>query len=235
MAKRSKQYRKAAEAFDRNALYSIDEAVEIVKKISFAKFDEAVEAHFCLGIDPRKSDQTVRSSVVLPHGTGKTPNVIVITKADKFAAAEAAGANAVGAEDIIAKIKGGWSDFDIAVASPDMMGLIGKELGRILGPRMPTPKAGTVTPDPAKAVSELKSGKIQFRNDKNGIIHTPIGRVKFDADQIKQNFQVLFDAIVKSRPTTAKGTYIKSIYLAPTMGPAVRVDPQKVAVAAGNR
>jgi len=232
MSRKSKKYRQALEQFDRAASYSIDEAIEILRRIKFARFDEAVEAHFKLGIDPKKSDQTVRSTVVLPHGTGKTPRVIVFTKADKIKAAEDAGADAVGAEDLVARVKEGWSDFDIAVASPDMMGLVGKELGRILGPRMPNPRAGTVTPDPAKAVQELKSGKMQFRADKFGIVHTAIGRVSFDTEKIQQNFQTLLDAIVRSRPAAAKGTYLKTIYLTTTMGPSVRVDPQKAAVAA---
>ena len=232
MSKKSKNFRQALEQFDRTASYSVDEAVEVLKKIKFARFDEAVEAHLKLGIDPKKSDQTVRSTVVLPHGTGKTPRVIVFTKADRIKACEDAGADSVGAEDLVARVKEGWSDFDIAVASPDMMGLVGKELGRILGPRMPNPRAGTVTPDPAKAVAELKSGKMQFRADKFGIVHTAIGRVSFDSEKIQQNFQVLLDAVVRARPAAAKGTYLKSIYLATTMGPSVRIDPAKAAVAA---
>lgn len=232
MAKRSKKYRQALEQFDANASYPIEEALEIVRRIKFARFDEAVEVHFKLGIDPKKSDQTVRSTVVLPHGTGKTPKVIVFTKADKIKAAEDAGADLVGAEDLVAKVKEGFSDFDIAVASPDMMGLVGKELGRVLGPRMPNPRAGTVTPDPAKAVQELKSGKVQFRADKFGIVHAPIGRVSFDAEKLQQNFQVLLDGVVRAKPAASKGAYLRSIYLTSTMGPGVRVDPQKAAVAA---
>lgn len=232
MAKRSKKYRQALEQFDANQSYPIEEALEIVRRIKFARFDEAVEVHFKLGIDPKKSDQTVRSTVVLPHGTGKTPKVIVFTKADKIQAAENAGADAVGAEDLVAKVKDGWSDFDIAVASPDMMGLVGKELGRILGPRMPNPRAGTVTPDPAKAVQELKSGKVQFRADKFGIVHAPIGRVSFDMEKLQQNFQVLLDGVVRAKPAASKGAYLRTIYLTSTMGPSVRVDPQKAAVAA---
>ncbi len=232
MSRKSKKFRQALEQYDRTAAYSVEEAIEVLKRIKFARFDEAVEAHFRLGIDPKKSDQTVRSTVVLPHGTGKTPRVIVFTKADKISACEQAGADLVGAEDLVGKVKEGFSDFDIAVASPDMMGLVGKELGRILGPRMPNPRAGTVTPDPAKAVQELKSGKMQFRADKFGIVHTSIGRVGFDSEKIHQNFQTLLDAVVRARPAAAKGTYLKTIYLTTTMGPSVRVDPQKAAVAA---
>lgn len=232
MAKRSKKYRQALEQFDANSSYAIEEALEIVRRIKFARFDEAVEVHFKLGIDPKKSDQTVRSTVVLPHGTGKTPKVIVFTKADKIKAAEDAGADAVGAEDLVARVKEGWSDFDIAVASPDMMGLVGKELGRVLGPRMPNPRAGTVTPDPAKAVQELKSGKVQFRADKFGIVHAAIGRVSFEPEKLQQNFQVLLDGVVRAKPAASKGAYLRSIYLTTTMGPSVRVDPQKAAVAA---
>ena len=230
MSKNSKGFKAAVAAFDRTQSYSLDEAVEIIKKIHFARFDETVEAHIQLGIDPRKGDQTVRSTVVLPHGTGKTPRVVCITKADRFAAAEAAGADFVGAEDIVAKIKGGWSDFDVVVATPDMMGLIGKELGRVLGRRMPNPKAGTVAPDVSKAVGELKSGKVQFRAD-NAVVHTPIGRNSYENEKLAENFRVLYDAILKARPSAAKGTYVKSIYITNTMGPSVRVDPLKVAVA----
>lgn len=235
MSKKSKKFRAAVEQYDRKAAYSLEEAIATVKRTAFAGFDEAIEVHFRLGIDTKKSDQNVRNTVVLPHGNGKTPRVIVFTKADRIAACEQAGADAVGAEELIAQVKGGWSEFDIAVASPDMMGLVGKELGRVLGPRMPNPRAGTVTPDPAKAVSELKGGKMQFRADKFGIVHTSIGKASFTAEQIQENFQVLFDAIVKARPIAAKGTYLKSIFLSTTMGPSVRIDPQKATVTAAVR
>ncbi|MCE7871386.1 50S ribosomal protein L1 [bacterium CPR1] len=231
MPTKTKKYVDACKQFDANALYSPEEALEIVKKIAFAKFNETVEAHIKLGIDPRKSDQTVRGTTVLPHGTGKTPRVIVFTKGDKIQQAEAAGADEAGAEDLVAKVKGGWSEFDIAVASPDMMGLLGKELGRVLGPRMPNPKAGTVNPDVARAVAELKSGKVQYRTDKLGIVHSPIGKVSFEADQLTQNLRTLMDALVRAKPATAKGTYIRSVYVTPTMGPAVRIDPARAAVA----
>jgi len=227
MPKHGKKYRDSLKLYDRSTLYAVEEALGLVKKSAKARFDETVECHIKLGIDPKKSDQTVRGTVVLPHGTGKTPKVIVFAKADKQKDAEAAGADEVGAEDLIARVKGGFSDFEIAVATPDMMGLVGKELGRILGPRMPNPKVGTVTPDVRKAVEEIKSGKVQYRADKLGVIHTPLGRVSFAEDKLEQNFSVLLDAVVRAKPSTAKGTYLKSITLASTMGPGVRVDPQK--------
>lgn len=227
MAKLTKKHKAAFEAFGKSDLHGLEEAVGVVKKIASAKFDETVEVHVKLGIDPRKSDQTVRGTTVLPHGTGKTPRVIVFTKGDKIRAAEGAGADAAGAEDLVAKVKGGWADFDIAVASPDMMGLVGKDLGRILGPRMPNPKAGTVTPDVVKAVEELKSGKVQYRADKTGIVHSSIGRISFSEDKLLENLRVLLDAVVKAKPQTSKGTYLRSITLCSTMSPGVRIDPTK--------
>ena len=207
--------------------------MDTVCKVAFAKFDETVEIHIKLGIDPRKSDQTVRGTTVLPHGTGKTPKVIVFTKGEKIKKAEEAGADLAGAEDLIQKVKDGFSDFDIAVASPDMMGEIGKNLGRILGPKMPNPRAGTVAPDPAKAVTELKSGKIQYRADKTGIVHCPVGKVSFGSDKIVENLKVLLEAVVKAKPSSSKGAYLKSIALASTMGPAIKVDTQKAGAFAG--
>lgn len=233
MGKKHKKYKAALEQFDREETHDIADAVETVRKISFAKFDETVEIHIRLGIDPRKSDQTVRGTTVLPHGTGKTPKVIVFTKGDKIKAAEDAGADLAGADDLIQKVKDGFSDFDIAVASPDMMGEIGKNLGRILGPKMPNPRAGTVAPDPAKAVMELKSGKIQYRADKTGIVHCPVGKVSFGTEKIVENLKVLLEAVVKAKPSSAKGAYLKSITLASTMGPAVQVDTQKAGSFAG--
>ena len=233
MGKKDKKYKAALEQFNREETYDISDAVETVCKIAFAKFDETVEIHVKLGIDPRKSDQTVRGTTVLPHGTGKTPKVIVFTKGEKIKAAEEAGADLAGAEELIQKVKDGFSDFDIAVASPDMMGEIGKNLGRILGPKMPNPRAGTVAPDPAKAVSELKSGKIQYRADKTGIIHCPVGKVSFGADKIVENLKVLLEAVVKAKPSSSKGTYLRSIALTSTMGPSVKVDTQKAASFAG--
>jgi large subunit ribosomal protein L1 len=232
MPGRGKKYQDALKEIDRTQLYSPEEAIAALKKIARARFDETVEVHIKLGIDPKKSDQTVRGTTVLPHGTGKTPRVIVFTKGENLRKAEEAGADAVGSEDLVARVKEGWSDFDICVASPDMMGLIGKELGRILGPRMPNPKAGTVTPDPARAVAELKSGKIQYRADKFGIVHSPIGKISFDNEKLAENFRVLLDAVVRAKPSAAKGTYLRSIHVTSTMGPSLKVDPQKAVLAA---
>lgn len=235
MAKLSKKHRAALEQYEKSQLHALDEAVSIVKKIASAKFDETVEVHIKLGIDPRKSDQTVRGTTVLPHGTGKTPRVIVFTKGDKIRAAEAAGADAAGAEDLVAKVKGGWNEFEVAVASPDMMGLVGKDLGRILGPRMPNPKTGTVTPDVVKAVQELKSGKVQYRADKLGVVHSSVGKVSFSEEQLLENLRVLMEAVVKSKPQNSKGTYLRSITLASTMSTGVRVDPTRaIAKSAAN-
>lgn len=222
-----KKYRESLTLFDRNTLYGPNEALDIVKKAAKAKFDETVEMHIYLGIDPRKSDQTVRGTVVLPNGTGKTPKVIVFAKGDKAKDAEAAGADKVGAEDLIAEVKAGFADFEVAVATPDMMGAIGKELGRVLGPKMPNPKVGTVTVDVKKAVEELKSGKVQYRADKLGCIHSAFGKVSFDTEKLAQNFSTLLDAIIRAKPATSKGTYLRSITLTSTMGPGVRVDTGK--------
>lgn len=205
-------------------MYTLTEAVDLVKRLSYAKFDETIEAHFHLGIDCKKSDQNIRGTIVLPHGTGKTLRICVITKADKIEAAEQAGADVAGFEDVIAKIKSGWSDFDICIATPDVMGVIGKELGRVLGPRMPNPKSGTVTPDLPKTISEFKKGKLEYRNDKHNCIHSVLGKVSFDAEKIEQNFRTLFDAILKARPVAVKGTYVRSIYLTSSMGPSISVD-----------
>lgn len=227
MGRKHKKYKAALEQFDRNESYDISEAVDTVAKVAFAKFDETVEIHVKLGIDPRKSDQTVRGTTVLPHGTGKTPRVIVFTKGDRIKAAEDAGADAAGAEELIQKVKDGFSDFDIAVASPDMMAEIGKNLGRVLGPKMPNPRAGTVAPDPAKAVAELKSGKIQYRADKSGIVHCPVGKISFGTEKIVDNLKVLMEAIVKAKPSSSKGAYLRSVTLTSTMGPPVKVDTAK--------
>ena len=233
MGKKTKKFKAALEQFDREETYDVSDAVDTVRKIAFAKFDETVEIHIRLGIDPRKSDQTVRGTTVLPHGTGKTPKVIVFTKGDKIKQAEDAGADLAGSDDLIQKVKDGFSDFDIAVASPDMMGEIGKNLGRILGPKMPNPRAGTVAPDPAKAVSELKSGKIQYRADKTGIVHCPVGKVSFGTEKIVENLKVLLEAVVKAKPSSSKGDYLRSIALTSTMGPAVKMDTSKAASFAG--
>lgn len=233
MGKKDKKYKAALEQFDKNQSFDITDAVDTVAKVAFAKFDETVEIHVKLGIDPRKSDQTVRGTTVLPHGTGKTPRVIVFTKGDRIKAAEDAGADEAGAEELIQKVKDGFSDFDIAVASPDMMAEIGKNLGRVLGPKMPNPRAGTVAPDPAKAVSELKSGKIQYRADKTGIVHCPIGKISFGTEKIVDNLKVLMEAIVKAKPSSSKGAYLRSVTITSTMGPAVKVDTAKAAALGG--
>lgn len=233
MGKKDKKYKAALEQFDKNQSFDISDAVDTVAKVAFAKFDETVEIHVKLGIDPRKSDQTVRGTTVLPHGTGKTPRVIVFTKGDRIKAAEDAGADEAGAEELIQKVKDGFSDFDIAVASPDMMAEIGKNLGRVLGPKMPNPRAGTVAPDPAKAVSELKSGKIQYRADKSGIVHCPVGKISFGTEKIVDNLKVLMEAIVKAKPSSSKGAYLRSVTITSTMGPAVKIDTSKAAALGG--
>ncbi|MCD6531602.1 50S ribosomal protein L1 [bacterium] len=225
MPKRGKKYRAASEQYDRLKPYPLREALELVKKMAYAKFDETVDMAIRLNVDPRHADQMVRGTVVLPHGTGKTVRVLVFAKGDKAKEAEEAGADFVGAEDLIEKIQGGWTDFDVAIATPDMMPMVGR-LGKILGPRglMPNPKVGTVTQDVAKAVKEAKAGKIQFRVDKAGNIHAPIGKASFDVDKLVENATTLIDAIVKARPASVKGQYVKNITVSSTMGPGVRVD-----------
>jgi large subunit ribosomal protein L1 len=232
MPSKSKGYRESEKLLEKNSLYAPEDALELIQKTARAKFDETVEVHVRLGIDPKRSDQTVRGTVVLPNGTGKTPRVIVFTKGDKARDAESAGADLVGAEDLIEKVKGGWTAFDVAVASPDMMGQIGKELGKVLGPRMPNPKAGTVTQDMDKTIRELKSGKVQYRIDKQGIIHSPMGRVSFGKDKLMQNLLTLVDAIVRAKPPAAKGTFLRTVTLATTMGPGIKVDTQKLSLMA---
>jgi len=225
MAKKGKKYQEAAKLVDANKLYEPEEAVALVKQTARAKFDETVEVAIRLGVDPKKQDQAVRGVVVLPHGTGKTQRVLVFAKGDKAKEAEAAGADYVGDSDLINKIQQGWFEFDVCVATPDMMSEVGK-LGRILGGKglMPNPKAGTVTFDVAKAVQEIKAGKIEYRLDKAGQIHAPIGKVSFDADKLAQNFRALVDAVNRSKPAAAKGVYLKSIAVSSTMGPSVRVN-----------
>ncbi|AOQ25445.1 50S ribosomal protein L1 [Neomoorella thermoacetica] len=229
MPKHGKRYREVSKLVSRQELYEPDEAIELLKKTASAKFDETVEVAVKLGVDPRHADQQVRGTVVLPNGTGKTRRVLVFAKGDKAKEAEEAGADFVGAEDLVEKIQGGWLDFDVAIATPDMMGLVGR-LGRILGPRglMPNPKAGTVTMDIARAVKEVKAGKIEFRVDKTAIIHAPIGKASFEASKLKENFQALMDALLRAKPATAKGQYLKSVSLATTMGPGIRVNPLRV-------
>jgi large subunit ribosomal protein L1 len=225
MPDRGKKYLEALTKFDKQTLYPVDEAIRLVKETATKKFDETVELHIRLGIDPRRSDQNVRGTIVLPHGTGKTPKVIVFAKGEKIQQALDAGADEAGAEDLVEKVKGGWMDWDVAAATPDAMGIVGKDLGRILGPKMPSPKAGTVNMDVATMVKELKSGKVQYRADKTGIVHTPVGKVSYEPEKLKQNIKVLVDAVVKAKPATAKGTYLKSITIASSQGPGIKMDP----------
>ncbi|MBQ8314538.1 MAG: 50S ribosomal protein L1 [Lachnospiraceae bacterium] len=228
--KRGKKYTDAVKAFDKAAQYDSNEAIALVKKSATAKFDETVEAHIRLGVDGRHADQQVRGAVVLPHGTGKTVRVLVFAKGDKANEAEAAGADYVGAEDLIPKIQNdGWFEFDVVVATPDMMGVVGR-LGRVLGPKglMPNPKAGTVTMDVTKAVNDIKAGKIEYRLDKTNIIHVPVGKVSFTEEQLADNFQTIMGAIIKAKPASAKGQYLKSVTLASTMGPGVKVNTTKL-------
>ena len=226
--KHGKKYVESAQLIDRTKLYDTVEALEITVKGATAKFDETVELHVRLGVDSRHADQQVRGAVVLPNGTGKKVRVAVFAKGDKVDAALAAGAEYVGAEDLMEKIQGGFMDFDVCIASPDMMGVVGR-LGKVLGPRglMPSPKAGTVTPDVAKAVTEAKAGKIEYRLDKTNIIHCPIGKVSFGPEKLKENLDTLMDAIVKAKPAAAKGQYLKSVAVASTMGPGVKINPNK--------
>ncbi|CAM3976250.1 50S ribosomal protein L1 [Cohnella lubricantis] len=225
MAKHGKKYNEAAKLIDRDASYESAEAIDLVKKAATAKFDESVEVAVRLGVDPRKQDQNVRGVVVLPHGTGKTQRVLVFAKGDKLKEAEAAGADYVGDTDLINKIQQGWFEFDVCVATPDMMSEVGK-LGRILGGKglMPNPKAGTVTNDVAKAVQEIKAGKIEYRLDKAGQIHAPIGKVSFDAAKLDDNLKALIDALNRAKPAAAKGVYLKNISISSTMGPGVRLN-----------
>ena len=227
--KHGKKYNESAKLIEPGKLYDVDEAVAMVVKTATAKFDETVEIHVRLGVDSRHADQQVRGAVVLPNGTGKTVRALVLAKGDKADAATAAGADYVGAEDMVAKIQNeNWLDFDVVIATPDMMGLVGR-LGKVLGPRglMPSPKAGTVTPDVAKAVTEAKAGKIEYRLDKTNIIHCPIGKASFGAEKLQENFNTLMDAIVKAKPEAAKGQYIRSCTLATTMGPGVKLNVGK--------
>lgn len=228
--KRGKKYTEAAKLVDRAAQYDVAEAISLVKKTAVAKFDETVEAHIRLGVDGRHADQQVRGAVVLPHGTGKTVRVLVFAKGDKVAEAEAAGADFVGGEELIPRIQNeGWFDFDVVVATPDMMGVVGR-LGRVLGPKglMPNPKAGTVTMDVTKAVNDIKAGKIEYRLDKANIIHCPVGKASFTEEQLTENFNTLMDAIVKAKPASAKGTYMKSVTVTSTMGPGIKVNTLKI-------
>ncbi|MCI6611773.1 MAG: 50S ribosomal protein L1 [Selenomonadaceae bacterium] len=224
MAKAGKKYQEACKLVEAGKLYTAAEAMDLVKKTATAKFDESIELHVRLGVDPKYPDQQVRGAIVLPNGTGKTKRVLVFAKGEKVKEAEAAGADFVGSDEIVQKIQGGWLDFDVAVATPDMMGTVGR-LGKILGPRglMPNPKLGTVTMDLQKAISEVKAGKVEYRTDKAGNVHVVIGKASFDAEKLQQNFQALMDTLIRVKPAAAKGQYIRSVTVSATMGPGVPV------------
>lgn len=229
MPKRGKNYKEAVQAYDKAELYDVDPAMEIVTKTAKAKFDETVEVHVRLGVDGRHADQQVRGAIVLPHGTGKTKKVLVFAKGPKAAEAEEAGADFVGAEEMAQKIQSeNWFDFDVVIATPDMMGVVGR-LGKVLGPKglMPNPKAGTVTMDVTKAVNDIKAGKIEYRLDKTNIVHVPVGKASFSEEALQENFNALMDAIVKAKPSALKGQYLRSITLTSTMGPGVKVSVAK--------
>jgi large subunit ribosomal protein L1 len=232
--KLSKAYKESLTKFDRNHLYDPSEALELVKQMATAKFDETVEVHVKLGVDPRHADQQVRGTVSLPHGTGKTRRVLVFAKGEKIKEAENAGADYVGGEELAEKIQGGWFDFEVAVATPDMMGVVGK-LGKILGPRglMPNPKAGTVTFDIERTINELKAGRIEYRVDKTSIIHVPIGRASFENDQLMENLSTFAEALIKAKPAAAKGQYMRSVTVCSTMSPGVKINP--IVLMAANR
>ncbi len=226
MANKGKKYQEAIKLVDRAAVYAVNEAVELVKKTTTVNFDATIEVAFRLGVDPKKADQQIRGAVVLPHGTGKVQRVLVFAKGEKAKEAEAAGADFVGDAEMIAKIQKGWFDFDVIVATPDMMAEVGK-LGRVLGPKglMPNPKTGTVTFDVTKAVNEIKAGKVEYRVDKAGNIHVPIGKVSFENEKLVENFTTIFETMVKVKPAAAKGLYMKNVAITSTMGPGIKVDP----------
>jgi len=230
MPKRGKIYKESAKLVDRTTLYDVKDALALAVQTAKAKFDETVEVHIKLGVDGRHADQQVRGAIVLPHGTGKTKRVLVFAKGPKAAEAEAAGAEYVGAEELAAKIQNeNWFDFDVVVATPDMMGVVGR-LGKLLGPKglMPNPKSGTVTMDVERALQEIKAGKVEYRLDKTNIIHTPIGKVSFGVEKLADNFNALLEAVVKAKPAAAKGQYLKSVTVASTMGPGIKVNPLKI-------
>ncbi|MBU5438655.1 50S ribosomal protein L1 [Tissierella sp. MSJ-40] len=230
MAKRGKNYQDSMKLVDRTTHYDPAEAIELVQKTAKAKFDETVELSVRLGVDPRHADQQVRGAVVLPHGTGKTRTVLVFAKGDKIKEAEAAGADFIGGEELVAKIQNeGWLDFDVVVATPDMMGVVGR-IGRILGPKglMPNPKSGTVTFEVEKAVKEIKAGKVEYRVDKESIVHVPIGKASFGTEKLTENFDAIVDALIKAKPAAAKGRYLRSISLSSTMGPGIKINSQKL-------
>ncbi|HSQ89425.1 50S ribosomal protein L1 [Romboutsia sp.] len=231
MAKKGKKYVEALSKVDRTKFYDATEALTLVTEVATAKFDETVEAHIKLGVDSRHADQQVRGAVVLPHGTGKTKRVLVFAKGEKAKEAEQAGADFVGAEDLVQKIQGeNWFEFDVVVATPDMMGVVGR-LGRVLGPKglMPNPKSGTVTFDVARAIDEIKAGKVEYRLDKTNIIHVPVGKVSFGGEKLAENFAALMDAIIKAKPSAAKGQYLRSVTVTSTMGPGVKINPARIA------
>jgi large subunit ribosomal protein L1 len=228
MTKHGKRYRSLAASFDRAKLHDVVEATAAVKRLATAKFDETVEIHVRLGVDPKKSDQNVRGTVLLPHGTGRSVRVIAFAKGDKARDAEAAGADVVGEQDLIDRIKAGFADFDVAVATPDMMGAVGSNLGRILAQKMPNPKSGTVTPNIGNAIRDIKAGKVEYRLDKTGIVHTIVGKASFGEAQLAENIATLLDAIVRAKPSASKGTYLRSVTLTTTMSPGVKVDPNRI-------
>lgn len=227
-----KRYKNLVANFDKKALFTPAEAIDLVKKNATAKFNETVEIHIRLGVDPKKSDQNVRGTVLLPNGTGRTVRVIAFAKGDNAKAATEAGADVVGDQDLIDKLKAGFTEFDVAVATPDMMASVGKELGRILAQKMPNPKAGTVSPNIGAAIRDIKAGKVEFRLDKAAIIHTIVGKSQFTEAQLIENVNVLLDAIVRAKPAAAKGTYVKSVTLTSTMGPGVKIDPNRIKASA---
>lgn len=234
--KHGKRYKQAVESVDLSKHYTVEEGVELVKKNATAKFDETVELAFKLGVDPRQADQMVRGTVALPHGTGKSVRVAVFAKGEKVREAEEAGADIVGADDIVEKIQSGWMDFDVAVATPDMMSAVGK-LGRILGPRglMPSPKSGTVTFDLARTIKEIKAGKIEYRVDKNANIHVPVGKASFDGDKIAENALAVIESIMKAKPASSKGAYLRRVCMSSTMGPGLRLDHAELAIRFGRK
>ena len=235
MPRRGKKYRAAAEKVDPLKQYAPNEGVGLMKEAAFAKFDESVELHIHTGLDPKHADQQVRGSAVLPAGTGRTQRVVAFAEGDKAREAEAAGADVVGAEELVQRVQGGWLDFDVAVATPDMMGMVGR-LGRVLGPRglMPNPRSGTVTADIGRAIREIKGGRVEFRVDRTGVIHAPIGKVSFDEEKILQNLSALVDAVVRAKPSGAKGTYLKTFNIASTMGPSIELDNALTLALAGS-
>jgi len=226
MSTRGKRYLQSREKIDRASRYDLDEGLKLLKETGHAKFDESVDMAIRLGVNPKHADQMIRGTLVLPHGVGKAVKILVFAKGEKETEAREAGADLVGAEDLVEKINGGWTDFDKAIATPDLMGIVGK-LGKILGPRglMPNPKVGTVTFDVGRAVKELKAGRVEFKVDKTGIVHTTVGKISFDAEKLKENVLALMDVIVRAKPASSKGTYLKSVAISTTMGPGIKIDP----------